>query len=146
VRETWQPIWAGEHRPRGESNEGWAIGYPATDGVQEYHDDDIGLTTRCKPSIFMPRWASRITLAVTGVRVERLHDISEADARAEGIDECDGLLDDALICRAAKVVGAGREDARGWYAALWAEINGWDSLVSNPWVWVVKFNRVEVTP
>lgn len=76
------------------------------------------------PSIHMPRAASRITLEVTGVRVERLQDISEEDARAEGWP-----ADDSDPCQ--------------WYAALWEQINGKESWRLNPWVWVVEFRRVE---
>lgn len=108
------------------------------------HDEDADeIAPPWRPSIFMPRWASRITLEVTGVRVERLQEISEEDARAEGVEACDGLIDEALICRAAKVIGASYEDNRGLFAALWAEINGWESLVANPWVWVVEFRRIK---
>jgi hypothetical protein len=73
-------------------------------------------------SIHMPRWASRITLEVTGVRVERLKDISEKDAEAEGCP-LDRLL------------------ARDWYSELWESINGPGSWSANPWVWVVEFTR-----
>jgi hypothetical protein len=97
-----------------------------------------------RPSIFMPRWASRITLEITDVRVQRVQDISEADAWAEGVDELDGMLDDAAIRRAAKVAGCSHEDARATYGAAWDEINGkrasWES---NPYVWVLTFKRVE---
>lgn len=82
-----------------------------------------------KPSIHMPRFASRITLEITSVRVERLQDISEADARAEGIS---------------------RAECPGWHAttdfrALWAAINGPESWDANPWVWVVEFQRINQT-
>ena len=95
---------------------------------------------RWRPSIHMPRWASRITLDVTGVRVERLQDISEADARAEGI--ADG---GCIECGECEPCGCANPspDARGSYCALWESINGPYSWQANPWVWVVEFKRVE---
>lgn len=80
-----------------------------------------------KPSIHMPRWASRITLEITGVRVERLNDISEEDAIAEGC-QCSGVPSSLTN--------------RGAYAKLWESINGKGSWSLNPWVWVVEFKRV----
>ncbi len=138
VRETWQPIWATDARPpHGESSsEGWAIGYPATDGVQEWHDEDKGVVPTCKPSIFMRRWMSRITLEVTEVRVERLQAISEADAKAEGVETRRDLAHLAY-----EIV-----PARTAFEELWDSINGkregcaWSA---NPWVWVVSFKRIE---
>jgi len=96
-----------------------------------------------RPSIFLPRWASRITLAVTAVRVERLQAISEADAIAEGIAaRCDHGC--SSLCGCASCVGEGCQTAAAQYSALWDTINGdrapW---ASNPWVWVVEFSRVE---
>ena len=88
--------------------------------------------TRPRPSIHMPRWASRILLEIAAVRVERLQDISETDAEAEGIQE---------------IVDAGVDHdgtPRDAYRALWGQINGADSWSANPWVWVVEFNRAEV--
>lgn len=81
-----------------------------------------------RPSIHMPRWASRLTLAVTGVKVERLQDISKADVLAEGISERDGDPITDVHC--------------GWhepYAALWDEINGPGAWAANPWVVAVTF-------
>jgi hypothetical protein len=81
---------------------------------------------RWRPSIHMPRWASRITLEITGVRVERLQKITKADVIAEGIQ--------------------GLEDVHaGWhqpYADLWVKINGPDSWDANPWVWAIEFRRI----
>lgn len=93
-----------------------------------------------KPSIFMPRWASRITLEIVSVRVERLQEISEADAIAEGIDP---LTDHGYK-------HYGREGApfqpsmtaRGSYMTLWESINGAGSWALNPWIWVVEFRRL----
>lgn len=96
--------------------------------------------SRWKPSIHMPRSASRILLEVTNVRVERLQDISEADAIAEGADhngECDHIR------HTCEEIGCfGRNSYRGGYAELWEQINGDGSWESNPWVWVVEFKRV----
>lgn len=101
------------------------------------------------PAIHMPRWASRITLEVTGVRVERLHDISETQAEAEGIHRVSigsGYPDcfSATPLAWAEVVeaNAGHEDARLAFRDLWESINGADSWHANPWVWAVEFRRV----
>ena len=86
--------------------------------------------TKPRPSIHMPRHLSRITLEVTGVRVERLQDISVADAIAEGVVECNQNL-------------RGLEPCMEWryaYEDLWGQINGQGSWDANPWVWVVSFN------
>jgi hypothetical protein len=95
---------------------------------------DGGVTPKWwkRPAIFMPRAASRIDLANTGVRVERLQDISAADAIAEG---CAPVRPDD-------------EDARHhytprWaYEVLWEQINGAGSWAANPWVWAVEFRRI----
>ena len=82
-----------------------------------------------RPAIFMPRAASRITLEITGVRVERLQDISEADAMAEGSPPGFWEYDN----------GEGTETAKESYQCLWESINGPGSWDTNPWVWVVEF-------
>jgi hypothetical protein len=89
--------------------------------------------TKPKPSIHMPRWASRITLEITGVRVERLHQISEEDALAEGVHRFD-WQDDNGECPAT---------TREAFARLWESINGAGGWAVNPFVWVVSFRRVE---
>lgn len=103
-----------------------------------------------RPSIHMPRAASRITLEVTGVRVERLQDISEADAQAEGCErgaDFPGWYRFALPGDSAGLAEAGRAGrvptafARLAYRALWESINGPGSWDANPWVWVVEFKR-----
>jgi hypothetical protein len=86
--------------------------------------------SRWKPSIHMPRWASRLTLEVTGVRVERLRDISEEDARAEGCSrkyDYDGDL---------------THTAPDDFSQLWTRTYGDGSWPANPWVWVVTFRPV----
>lgn len=95
-----------------------------------------------RPSIFMPRWASRIQLEVVSVRVERLNDISEDDCWAEGIVEVMHLLDNFSQAEMAKRLGLCLEDAKPLYAQFWESINGTGSWDANPWVWVVEFRRV----
>lgn len=84
-----------------------------------------------KPSIHMPRNLSRIDLEITGVCVERLHEINEADALQEGVTF-------------PTPVKPGRPErmARDAYMELWEQINGDGSWDANPWVWVVEFKRV----
>ena len=91
----------------------------------EYRADGDDGRKVWRPSIHMPRWASRITLEITGVRVERLQDISEADAVAEGV-----YTDPAC-------------PAYDGYRTLWDQINGSGSWDLNPWVWVVEFRQVK---
>jgi hypothetical protein len=83
-----------------------------------------------RPSIHMPRWASRITLEITSVRVERLRDISESDAKSEGAEP--------------SIVGEDLDylKFRAGFQTLWESISGPESWDSNPWVWVVEFKRV----
>lgn len=98
--------------------------------------------TPWRPSIHMPRAVSRITLEVVGVRVERLQDISEADAIAEGVDPFPGCRrddDTAAFNRIGPVDFDSFPIAR--YAVLWESINGLGSWEANPWVWVVEFKR-----
>lgn len=120
-------------------------------GAYSNNDDEGGRTVdgelmapdwrgKYRPSMFMPRWASRITLEVTGVRVERLQDISDADAIAEGAylfpAEGGGYKFDCGEQEYDTAVEA--------YRHLWDSLNaargfGWDA---NPWVWVVDFQKV----
>jgi hypothetical protein len=95
---------------------------------------------KLRPGMFMPRWASRITLEVTGVRVERLQDISEAHALAEGIVPGYGGFGLADGSHFHSV------DPRQSYLSLWEAINGAGSVEANPWVWVVEFNRAAAVP
>ena len=133
--------------------------YAAT-GTARYHDgasispgeeESARYEGRWRPSIHMPRWASRITLEVTEVRVERLNEISEADAKAEGVVL--KVTKERHPCvRVPSPYAPGRPlsewtVADYWiaeYAALWDDINGKRApWASNPWVWVVAFRRVE---
>lgn len=99
-------------------------------------------------SIHMPRWASRVTLEVTAVRVERLNLISEADARAEGIAEVtkDGILKKYCVLDRSDYSSTPWQDmprtAKEAYAALWDSINGPGAWALNPWVWVIAFKQL----
>ena len=109
----------------------------------------VGRETACfrkhKPPIFMPRWASRLTLEVAAVRVERLNDISEADARAEGVQsdtEALSALSHLRGADAARAVPSRLRSARDSFRDLWDGINGKRApWASSPWVWVVEFKR-----
>jgi hypothetical protein len=125
VRETFQFVHANSdgqrntfnsHKPFSQHDYRW-IEYAAT-------PKDNEPPPKWKPSIFMPRWASRITLEITSSRVERLKDISNEDCFAEGLpaDTTKGN--------------------RTWYGDLWEKINGKGSWDANPWVWVIEFKKV----
>ncbi len=122
-------------------------GDPMPSAVRPWRHD---LTPKVKfgkrPSIFMPRWASRIQLAVTDIRIELLQDMPWQDAIAEGIEPvpCEPCHDGAG-CTDCMGTGIG-ENPVHQFAELWDSINakrgyGWDS---NPWVWVVEFKRVQI--
>lgn len=91
---------------------------------------------RWRPSIFMPKHASRIWLEITDINVERLQDISEEDAKTEGVssENYKGILDDIK----------GSEN-RFAFRDLWISINDEHSWIENPWVWVIKFKVISTT-
>lgn len=93
------------------------------------------------PSIHMPRWASRITLEITGVRVERSQDITEQDAAAEGVPPAGDLLPDYPDTYLTPK--GDFATAKVAFQRLWESIYGEESWQANPWVWVIEFKRVE---
>lgn len=120
VRESWQ-AWAECDKLKAallQNDVRLRLNYPANGNTWP---------NRVRPSIHMPRWASRITLAIIGVRVERLQDISRGDAMAEG-------------CPFPNM--AQGQDPRNWYAKLWDSINSSGSWTANPWVWCIEFKRI----
>ena len=123
VRETWAAPHAYDHLPPRLIPTDARIHYAAT-------EDRGGLLWR--PSIHMPRWASRITLEVTGVKVERLQNISEADAIAEGTPGGHGAIPGYSY----------NATPTEHYKWLWESINGPGSWDANPHVWCVSFKRL----
>lgn len=91
-----------------------------------------------KPSIHMRRHSSRILLEITAVRVDRLQDISEEQALAEGVrgEPCDHAR------QACADIGCWGDTAKGAFGFLWESLNGEGSWAANPWVWVIEFKRV----
>jgi len=98
-------------------------------------EDSYSLSGRLRPSIHMPRWASRITLEVMGVRVERVQEISEEDAKAEGINP---IYDKDMYCDERDLTHI---HGTGGFIDLWDSINAARGYpwADNPWVWVVEF-------
>ena len=157
VRETWQGPLFYDEIPEDWNSDKYKTPeycyYKASGDSCDFTDSDDNFVERWSPSIHMPRWASRILLEVTNVRVERLHDISEEDAIAEGLK---------AITKDGKTIKYGipdrdgypGNDDTGWdwcdwnvspvsaYKMLWESINGQGSWVLNPWVWVVEFRRI----
>lgn len=147
VRESWQH----SNYPFGPLDPDCDIFYRA-----DYWDDPHGMDGEksaegkyrtWKRSFHMPKWASRIDLEITGVRVERLQDISEADAVAEGIERTGG----AASCCPWKNYRKGdlgemtldcSAPSRS-YMTLWESINGAGSWDANPWIWVLEFQRIK---
>lgn len=105
---------------------------PNNYGLWSIPDHDYEFEGRWKPSIHMPRWASRINLEITGVRIERLSDISEEDAGEEGYP-------------ADPYPYGGRMDKWLWFRELWDSIHPEQSFKHNPWVWVIEFKREEAS-
>ena len=147
-------LWVREtHRPFEHPEIGTCVQYRADESVMKpvvWPDENTGWRWeqmanaldkhKWQPSIFMPRWASRILLEIVDVRVERVRDISEADARAEG---CRKPYSD--LPTAEKSRSRDRNNAVSHFSWLWDSINAKRGYAwkCNPWVWVVQFRRVE---
>jgi hypothetical protein len=115
-----------EDHPRDKAPCG--VRYPAT-------QECVGI--RVRSSIHMPRWASRITLEITEVRVERLREVNPENAIAEGIER--------VNCGWKDYSGKAQQwnNPTASFYSLWESINGFGSTNKNPWVWAVSFKRVE---
>ncbi|MBY0483473.1 hypothetical protein [Nitrosomonas sp.] len=131
VRETWQGPLFDDEIPEDWNSDKYKTPeycyYKASGDSCDFTDADDNFVERWSPSIHMPRWASRILLEVTNVRVERLQDISEEDAIAEGI--------------ISPMFGSDldRMQYRAGFQNLWESINGKGSWDLNPWVWCITF-------
>lgn len=133
VREAWRAGKGYDAYPPREMSH-WPVHYEA-DGKPEA-DDDMGMNGRMRASMHMPRWASRLTLTVTDLRVQRLQEISEADAISEGVSplasgryHCGFDEDGEITCKSPITA----------YAWLWNRINGDDAWGTNPWVVAYSF-------
>ena len=128
VRETWATENQYNHLKPSEIPPTARLWYLADEG---YNPQTMG---KIRPSIFMPRWASRLTLEITEVRVQRLQEITEEDCKAEGIEYATVLVD---IVTMRALENSTRIPA---FKELWDSINGkkypWNS---NPWVWALRF-------
>lgn len=164
VREAWQEFWPEEItevRFAKPGRSGSPARLPETmqviyraDGEMPAHPE-YG-KARWRSSIHMPRWASRITLEITGIRVERLQDISEADAIAEGILpwgtsgkwwDCPShtqIFGEGENIEWVRFEGARTKDPKEAYRAIWTNINGPESWNESPWVWVIEFRRIDI--
>ncbi|HMD89447.1 MAG TPA: hypothetical protein VKF38_09820 [Anaerolineaceae bacterium] len=156
VRETFALVWPGETQPKStrdnkiEYRADLPVGctdYPGQWPADEARGNDDA--PKWTASIFMPRWASRINLEIKNIRVERVQEIREKDAKAEGIaGHADNLgsrhSNPTMIYPAFPEKDGGFMTARAAYEALWDSLNkkrgyGWDV---NPWVWVIEFQMV----
>jgi hypothetical protein len=153
--------------------ETWQMNTPPSGAI--YRADDIAghIDGRWRPSIFMPRWACRLTLEIIAVRVERLQEISEEDSLVEGIPpqkpatpwwqgyrEIDGdlhhsqqqtdeppawMIEPHKMARLEHLDHLLRPTARQQFESLWNSLNDKTApWASNPWVWVIEFKRIEV--
>ena len=123
------PMNPGDVLPPDPRNGQVAITYRADGNVP------FGGSGKWRPSIHMPRWASRITLEVTELRVQRLQDISDEDARAEGVRRKEGGY-----------LPGTRSDHIGTFAALWQSLHGPGSWAENPWVAAITFKLANQEP
>jgi hypothetical protein len=137
-----------------EGADTWAPYYYDADGITAEEAEQFkAWGFKRNPSIHMPKWACRIRLEITDVRVERLHDLTEQDALAEGIASVRSQVWDmqhfaAWRFKFDQAVAAGQKPPVGptpaqAFCALWQSINGAKSWAVNPWVWVISFQRIK---
>ena len=152
VRETWRPVmetWrsfveysaGGELAAAGHGDDAMtkltkvALRFPG--GREDIHSE------QWHPSIHMPRWACRLVLPLVSVRVERVQDITEDDAKAEGVERISA--GPGWECWMGYGPSSSCKTARDSFRSLWISIYGQDSWDANPWVWVAEWDHVEVS-
>lgn len=144
VRETWSSDFANYYpndRVWYAADNNRQLDIDMVDGVRGIYspESDVHVPFRWHPSIHMPRWASRILLEISEVRVERLNAISEHDAQAEGVVKLRG----GFWQHYQPGWTQHQLSARGSFVTLWKSIYGEESWKANGWVWVISFKRVE---
>lgn len=133
---------------------GWApVEYEADgarrDWIEHFNGSEPNRPGRYRHARFMPRWASRILLEITEIRIERLQEISEADAVAEGIDIVQRRMKGQSAygiyqCKLPDGKIHYDDSAYNLYRSLWTSINGLESWNENPYVWVIAFRRIDL--
>lgn len=137
VRETWavRPAW--DDMKPSEIPKGYALYY--------YAEDSEVAVTKWRPSIFMPRWACRLVLEITNIRVERVQDISEEDALAEGsyLNRCSCPRDEPKSAHTIEAMfrQTGCHLHGNEFKQLWDDTNGKGAWERNDWVWCISFKR-----
>ncbi|MBH3395847.1 hypothetical protein [Pseudomonas monteilii] len=131
VREAWLADAQLDSIAPRDLSQGEPILYPADGSVRQTGCAMVS-QGRGRPSIHMPRWASRILLEITAVRVELLQDITEEQAKSEGVNFLQHVPDADETLTASQL-----------FECLWSSINGDESWNGNPWVWVVEFKRIK---
>ncbi len=175
VRETWAPVNsygapAIAYRADAEIRELMKVrSFLDDDGAFNYEDPRVkpynfsawasdllnGIEGQWKPSIHMPRFACRLMLNITNIRIERLNDISEADAQAEGVERVsvpDNIPVEDGYTKAIREMWKGyenkqrayRDTAKDSFMSLWRDVYGAESWDANPYVWVIEFEAVSV--
>ncbi|MFA4917004.1 MAG: hypothetical protein WC560_10085 [Syntrophales bacterium] len=125
VRETWMHRWTPPEPTKGTTE----------DIIYKASNPELGKEWKWRPSIFMPRWASRITLEITDIRVQRLQEIPLRDIEAEGV----WIYEDPYKGRGSSIF-----QCRMRYARLWDSINGTEyPWQSNPFIWAITFKRID---
>lgn len=147
VREAWQGPLASDEEQQADPS--WRedmtryqdpahCAYRASGDSCEYLDPDGNFVCRWRPSIHMPRWASRILLEITDVSVERLQAITYEQAAAEGVHR-----DEHRMWYATEDGGIAHRYPQGAFRDLWESINGSGSWAADPWVWAVEFKHIQ---